>query len=468
MISAQVQRGFFAYAVVNMYVKAVAWRLYMEIIMTQRPSLAACALLAGFLWTALPAAAGTPDGLDSTMTLDQVVDVALRQNAQLRSRHASWEAKRERVSLEGSLPNPTFQYGGMDVIEGGDWPNTNEKRFGVEQSFPWFGKRGLREKTADQEAQATGLEYDASVRDLVMTVKENYYDLYSLQRSIEITRDERGVLEQMQKIAETKYSTGEVQQQDAVKAQAEVSMLEARILELEQEEAVLKAKLNQLLNRPAQSPLGIAVSAPPQNRSFDVDSLLTLAKQTRPEIKQARLDLERSASQRDLMKKESFPDYRLGAEYRSFREGDDMLMLTLGFDLPIWRNRNRAGVHEAEKLIESEQAGLEEVNQQISYDVMDAHARLVAGERIAKLYETALVPQAQARFEASEAGYGAGKVGFLDLLESERFLLEARILSAMADAKMGVLLARLERAVGTDFGGSVPPHAPGSDHGNGN
>jgi len=44
-----------------------------------------------------------------------------------------------------------------------------------------------------------------------------------------------------------------------------------------------------------------------------------------------------------------------------------------------------------------------------------------------------------------------GKVDFLDLLESQRFLLNARVMAAMAEGNVGMELGRLERAVSTDL-----------------
>jgi outer membrane protein TolC len=83
--------------------------------------------------------------------------------------------------------------------------------------------------------------------------------------------------------------------------------------------------------------------------------------------------------------------------------------------------------------------------------VQDAQFKLLTAQRTLALYRDALVPQAEARFEASEAGYRTGKVDFLDLLESERFLLNARVMIAMAEGNIGVQHARLERAVGTEL-----------------
>jgi len=64
------------------------------------------------------------------------------------------------------------------------------------------------------------------------------------------------------------------------------------------------------------------------------------------------------------------------------------------------------------------------------------------------LYRAELIPQAEARFSASEAGYRTGKVDFMDLLESERFLLNAKMMTAMTEGAVGMQAARLERAIG--------------------
>ncbi|MBI5868186.1 MAG: TolC family protein [candidate division Zixibacteria bacterium] len=214
---------------------------------------------------------------------------------------------------------------------------------------------------------------------------------------------------------------------------------------------VAKAKLNLLLSRRADSPIGYAVTEPQGHLDLKADELFALAEKSRPEIKRAQIDIKGREAERALMKKEYFPDYRLGLEYRSFRWGTDMTMFTIGFDLPIWRGKYSSGVRESEKMIESGRAGLEMARQQTSYDVQDASFKLTTARRTLDLYRTALIPQAEARLQASMAGYRTGKVSFLELLESERVLLNARIMSIMAEGNIGMELARLERAVGTDL-----------------
>ena len=390
-----------------------------------------------------------PQEIAASLTLEQTVDAALRDNAQLRSMRAMWEAAKEKPIQERTLPNPMLAVKNQNGVDNFNFPSTQETRVEIEQSFPWPGKLGLKGKIAEKDAAAAEYDYEAMRREVVMMVKETYFDLYSVQQVLTITRADLELLKRMAQIAETMYSTGERTQTDVLKAQTEVTMLQQKLLEYEQQEATLKAKLNQLLNRPADSPLGLAVTTPPVEIEVRDGAV-------RPEIKKAEAELQRSRYERDLMQKESWPDYRVGLEYghmnagfSDFSNSENVLMLTFGIDLPIWQSKYRAGVRQAEKMIEAGQAELEAAQQQTTFDARDARFKLQTARQSLDLYRKQLIPQAKARYESSEAGYRTGKVDFLDLLESQRFLLSARVMAAMAEGNVGMQAARLERAVGT-------------------
>jgi outer membrane protein, heavy metal efflux system len=389
-----------------------------------------------------------PQEIASSLTLQQTVDAALRDNAQLRAMRAKWQAAQERPMQERTLPNPMLTVKNANGVDQFDFPGTQETRVEVEQSFPWPGKLGLKGKIAEKDAAAAEYDYDAMRREVVMMVKETYFDLYAVQQVLTITRADADVLKRMEQIATTMYSTGERAQQDVLKAQTEVTMLQQKLLEYEQQEATLKAKLNQLLNRPSDSTLGLAVTAPPVDVEVRDGAV-------RPEIRKAEAEIQRSRYERDLMQKESWPDYRVGLEYghmnagfSDFSSSENVLMVTFGVDLPIWQSKYRAGVRRAEKMIEAGQAELEAAQQQTAFDVHDARFKLQTARQSLELYRKQLIPQAKARFDASEAGYRTGKMDFIDLLESERFLLNARIMAAMAEGNIGMQAARLERAAG--------------------
>ncbi|MBU1693299.1 MAG: TolC family protein [Verrucomicrobia bacterium] len=404
--------------------------------------------VAGLLLARVLFASAAEPVVGADLTLAEAVELAVRDNPERRSLRARWESMRERPAQARALPNPMFAYSGMDMADRGEWPDTNEKRFMVEQGFPWFGKRGLRRDLAIEDAETMRQELEAMTQDVVRRVKENYFDLQAVQRAIVLTREEEDVLQRMKTVAETMYAAGERSQQDVIKAQAEITLLKQKQLELQAQETTLKAKLNILLDRRADAPLVLAATAPPGAPEAEVPALFAHAEKARPEIKGAESQIRRSQMERDLMRKEFRPDVRLGLEYRDLARDDNMIMFTVGFDLPIRLSKYRAGVREAEKMIESGKAALEAAQRQTSFEVQDAHYKLLTARRTLDLYRNELIPQAEARFVASEAGYRAGQVDFMDLLESERFRLEARIMAAMAEGAIGMQAARLERAIG--------------------
>jgi outer membrane protein, heavy metal efflux system len=400
-------------------------------------------------WTSAPPSAVPPAA--TNLSLAAAEDAALHDNAELVSLRARWEAMLERPVQAGALPNPMLQYGGMDAASGGRWPDTGEKRLMVEQAFPWFGKRGLREGIAAKDAEVMQREVEAMAREVLMMVKESYYQLYAVQQVIAITQNDEEVLQRMVKIAETMYSTGERSQQDVLKAKTEITMLKQRLLELEAQEATLKAKLNTYLNHRADAPLGALVKPPEPGVVGNPNDLFALAATNRPEVRAAQAQMERYQMEKRLMAKEALPDYKLGVEYRDIGDSGDMVMFTVGIDLPIWRSKVRAGVHEAEKMRVSSQAARDAAERQSSLDVQDAAFRLQTIRRSLELYRSELIPQAEARYRASEAGYRTGKADFMDLLESQRFLLGVRVMAAMAGGDLGMEFARLERAVGAEL-----------------
>ena len=103
-----------------------------------------------------------PKEVSSSLSLEELVAAAQRENPQLRSMRAKWGAMMERPVQERTLPNPMFMYRGMDEVERGDFPHTNEKRLELEQSFPWFGKLGLRGN------QIKGWRRDATGKDAII------------------------------------------------------------------------------------------------------------------------------------------------------------------------------------------------------------------------------------------------------------------------------------------------------------
>lgn len=389
-----------------------------------------------------------PPNESAFFSVDEATTAALRDNARLRSLRAAVAAAEERPVQAASLPNPTMTFGEMDSTGRSVGSDASQQRVSLQQTFPWFGKRRLREQIAAKEAEGAGHALNAAVRDVRMRVRQTYYDLYAQQQVIALTRAEVDVLTRIAEIAKTLYAAGSREQTDLIQAQTEQTRLRQRLIELRARETTLKARLNALLDRrpdtpfPTLSPPPVPVLPPASPTAYES------AATNSPDVLAAQTQADRYALQERLNAKESAPDYRLGLEYRELHENDDMMMVTIGVDLPIWFDRIRAGVREASKMRESSLAARDDARVQNAFDMDDARAKYEAAERTLTLTRQELLPQAEARLNAHEAAYRNGTADFLDVLESERFRLDTQMMEIRAEAERGMQAARFERAAG--------------------
>jgi len=217
------------------------------------------------------------------------------------------------------------------------------------------------------------------------------------------------------------------------------------------------AELNAALNRPTEASVPVLPELPGRVASVDGTELAARARASNPTL--LALDEERLEQRirSDVAGLEGRPDFTVGLDYivtgeagdRSIAEsGDDPILLSFGITLPLWREKYDAGVREAtaRRLAVLHQRADE--GNRIAAAIQRAWFEHTDGDRRVRLYENTLIPKAEESLRASLAGFRAGETGFLDLLDTERTLLEFALAAERARADRGRALARLNRLVG--------------------
>ena len=94
--------------------------------------------------------------LDNNPTLNNYIRYALLNNRGVEAAYEKWQAAMEKVAPAGTLPDPkmTFAYY-IKEVETRVGPQ--KYSVGINQTFPWFGKLDLKEKTALEAANAETL-----------------------------------------------------------------------------------------------------------------------------------------------------------------------------------------------------------------------------------------------------------------------------------------------------------------------
>ena len=129
----------------------------------------------------------------------------------------------------------------------------------------------------------------------------------------------------------------------------------------------------------------------------------------------------------------------------------------IGFTIPVFgiaRQGYRAGAFDARAQGAGEDAGA--MRAMIRFEVADALIRFQTTTRRGDLIETVVLPKARESFETSLAGYGAGTVDVVGLLDARRSLQTASLAVADARIEREIAIAELERATGGPLVGGAP------------
>ncbi len=404
------------------------------------------------------------DYFTDSAQLGQYIREALDRNPQLDEALSRYRASLQKVPQVTALPDPVLGYTQfLRSIETRVGPQVNS--FMVSQKIPWFGKLDLAGQMAVKESAALYETYQALQRELIDRTKQAYYELVYIDRALAITAEEQSLLDHYEKLAESRYSSGSGLQQAVIKLQTEITKLVDRAKMLDQQRGTLVARLNTLRNQPAESSIAVTTQSELPPVALDLQTLYELGEDHRQELKASLARIEKSERAIDLAKKQYWPDLTLSAGMINVEGREDPAGLlapppdngknaynfSIGINIPIHRKKYRAGVVEATEVLSANKDNYVNLRNNMQFDIRDQVLRLqTLGEQI-DLYGNVLIPQAEQALRSTESAYETGQVGALDLLDSERFLLQSRLLRARYHADYLKSLAELERAVGTKF-----------------
>jgi outer membrane protein TolC len=409
--------------------------------------------------TAEEAARKLPE-LGASSSLADHLRYAALNNTGLEAAFQRWYAAAQRVPQVRALPDPNLLFGVfLQEVETAAGPQNS--KIGLSQRFPWFGELQAREDAAASMANAAWRRYEAVRLDLVERVSAALYELRYLSKALTITEENLELLKQFEEIARARYRVAAGGHPELIRVQVELGELENRLTELRELRGPYIAKLNAALNRPVDAPVHWPIDLPDEQYAGDITDLVDLADLTSPALLAMDDELHAARANEDVARAAGRPNLTVGLDYTfvsdappnpTFSEGgDDPILLTFGVSLPLDRSKYDAAVREAiARRLAIGHDRVEELNRMGADLRMALFDHTDAGRRV-DLYEHTLIPKATESMRASMGAFRAGEQSMLDLLETERTLLEFGLSLERARADRAISLARLERLVGEEL-----------------
>lgn len=390
-------------------------------------------------------------------TLRDLIDDALRKNPEILAAQKKLEAARQRPAQAGSLPEPMLSLG--YTSNGGPLPGqglgtmpTSSIGFMASQTFPAPGKRRLREMIARAEAGGAEQEYWMAQIGVLSRVKQAWHKLHHAWEQLDLLDRNRTLLERILRVTEARYAVGKAAQAEVLKAQTQLTLLEARREKFEQEKRSREAELNALAARPLDSDIPRPKTMQAHESLLTLEQLYAAAKAASPILGREEKNVQRTELALNLARKEGSPDYTISAGYFNMGRMPDMYQVKVDFPLPFFtRQRQRAAVGEQAHSLDMARRSYQATGNTLMFRVKDDYLLSAASWRLMRIYSTTLIPQASLTLESSLPAYEAGQIDFLTLLNNLMAVLEYE--SAYHEEMLNYHLAllRLEEATGLEL-----------------
>jgi outer membrane protein, heavy metal efflux system len=346
---------------------------------------------------------------------------ALGDDPGVRAADASREAADANADQAGRWANPSLEVLQENVSGSGVYSGTDraETTYSLRQPLQLGGDRGARRRVAERDLDAARIGADIRRLDLIEEVEHAFIDAQAAEAALAVAEDRLSVARELSEAVARRVRAA----RDPLMAG---SRTEARLAEAEIEAEAAR--------RAAQSARARLASYWGGSGDFSLDTSSFARMDDFDAASRASFDLQladtqaaRAEAQLDLERARAFPDVDLQAGWRQFQETDDTA-LVFGFSapLPIW-DRNQGGVARARA--ESQRAQYERDAQERALDRRLAllQAQLESARLEIEALDARVIPASDRALAQARQGYAMGGFSYIDVLDAQRALVDARL-----------------------------------------
>ncbi len=398
------------------------------------------------------------------LTLAEIVDLGLRNNAATRLAWANAEAAASAYGSERGAWLPTID---GDVTAVRLKTAASQGRTAVEQSVLTpsvtlsyllldFGGRSGRVGGARQRALAASFTHNAVIQDVILQVQVAYFQYLANRALLEAQRTTLEESDTNLIAAEERRRVGVATIADVLQARTATSQARLDLQSVEGSLQTSRGALALSLGVPANLPYEVdstAAEVPVAALADSVDALIAAAIQGRPDLAAARSQVEAARAGVREVRSNLLP--RLGFVATGGRtyattipDGADSYNLSLGLTIPLFSGFSRRyDVRIAQFEAEAAAARGESVRQQVVFQVFSAYYALQTATGRVRTADD-LLRSAQQSSDVARGRYRAGVGSVLDLLAAQSALASARAQRVEARLAWSVSLAQLAHDAG--------------------
>ncbi len=376
------------------------------------------------------------------LTLEEATTMALRHNPDILLAEKSLEAIRAKKLEIRAWPDPglVFSQEGLAI---GPRAGEQEVTLGVEQVVEFPGKRALRTQAVTSEEEALVAELESLKLIVTADVKKAYFRVAHTRMVMVRMEEILDILKQYQEMASVRFQAGQVSSLDVLRGRLESARVRAELIEARRQYRENLAALSLIIGQPIDESETVTSGLDFEPLEKDLP-MLRREVETRPSLRAASFRLEQSGSSLRLAQKSWLPDLAFALYYPSLRTSG--WGFSIGVSIPLWRDRWKGQVAQAEASRDAAAATLEARRRRILTLVDAAYADVRAAEERLALFEKTLLREVETMLEIGISQYPYGQIDSLNLFDVYRLYKTTRMEHLDALLAHKIALAELEIA----------------------
>lgn len=387
------------------------------------------------------------------LDLQFLIAEAMMNNPEIQAALYEWDMMEAKVPQEGALDDPELKYM-REEMPAFEWGKAMYSRIELMQMVEFPTKLLTRRSLAKIRAEHAHHEHLEKINDVIAKLKSAYYELWNVQQTIALTQENIRLMKQFVSIARTRYSVGSAQQQDVLKAEVELSMLNNTLIALRQQELSTKAMLMSILNRGPKDTLGFAVIPEEIVFAANLDTLIQYALQNRPMLIHDSLGITEGETMLSMARQEYLPDLTFGIQHVTYPVIGNLnaWSVSVGLTLPFapW-TLNKAGsrVDEGKAAVEKARSQYQATRQMVTASIKDLYYKASGLKQQLDTFGKLILLQAKQSLDASLTAYQTNRTDFLMLLDAYRTYVDLTKEYFMLRMQFEQTVTQLDREVGS-------------------
>lgn len=376
------------------------------------------------------------------LTLEAALSLAMQANPDIAV------ALREREAIEGTKlqaatrPNPTLSTSIQDTRS-----DTRQTFVQINQEIELGNKREARMQAADTVYQKASAELEAKKADIHANVIAMFYEVLAAQARLNLSQSSLEVARLGADAASKRVKAGKSAPVEETKskiaesnAKIEVSLAQSQLNSARKRLATLWGSSNPSFNLAE----GEVSNIPKIPELAELTAMLANA----PAIKVAQIEVNTRDRIIEVERSKATPNITLSAGVVNNQELDlNQALFGVSVPIPLF-DRNQGNLQEAVSRHYKAQDELTALKANLEASLAAHFERLRAAQLAATSLQTDILPGAQSAFDAANKGFNAGKFNFLDVLDAQRTLFQAKshYVQTLLEAHQAV--AEIERILG--------------------